>query len=116
MQSRRGKSISVIGAIDTWKGLTHYSIFEGSNSKITFKTFLEGLIGAIDKDTCTIVLDNLPIHHSKMVEELVKRTKHKLLFLPPYSCALNPIETLWSLVKREWRQLLLEHRSKVLSE
>jgi transposase len=35
--------------------------------------------------------------------------------LPTYSCELNPIETLWSLIKRKWRQNLF-HITEYLSQ
>ena len=31
----------------------------------------------------------------------------ELLFLPPASSVMNPIETLWAVIKRRWRQKLL---------
>ena len=31
------------------------------------------------------------------------------MFLPTYSCPLNPIERLWSLLKRKWCQYLQLH-------
>lgn len=34
------------------------------------------------------------------VDELLKRHNHEVLKLPPYHCDLNPIEKIWSLVKR----------------
>ncbi|KAH9638425.1 hypothetical protein HF086_007732 [Spodoptera exigua] len=35
-----------------------------------------------------------------VVDELLKRHNHEVLRLPPYHCDLNPIEKIWSLVKR----------------
>jgi hypothetical protein len=49
------------------------------------------------------VLDNLKVHKSKKLDEIYD-TDFKEMLLPPYSCALNPIERLWSLVKRQWQK------------
>ena len=47
------------------------------------------------------MLDNLRIHHSKKLNE-VYTNDFKEFFLPTYSSELNPIERLWSIVKRKW--------------
>ena len=52
-----------------------------------------------------VILDNLRIHHSKKLNE-VYDNDFKELFLPTYSSELNPIERLWSIVKRMWTQHL----------
>lgn len=48
---------------------------------------------------CTIVLDNAKFHKSPSTEKLVNRFDCELLFLPPYSPDLNPIEHTWSQLK-----------------
>ena len=48
-----------------------------------------------------VVLDNLRIHHSKKLNA-VYYNNFKKLFLPTSSSELNPIERLWSIVKRRW--------------
>jgi transposase len=50
-----------------------------------------------------LVLDNATFHRSKITEELVKGAGMELLFLPPYSPHLTPIEQLWANLKRFWR-------------
>ena len=37
----------------------------------------------------------------------------ELLFLPPYSPELNPIEKLWSQVKLQWRKSLMESQGMI---
>lgn len=49
-----------------------------------------------------IVLDNAAFHKSTTTVELVQAAGGKLLFLPPYSPHLNPIEKLWANIKRSW--------------
>jgi transposase len=36
-----------------------------------------------------------------------------LLYLPPYTCELNPIEQLWGLMKKYWRKEMMKYRGKV---
>ena len=47
-----------------------------------------------------IILDNFRSHHSKAVKESAESLNIKLIFLPPYSPDLNPIEFIWKSVKR----------------
>ena len=53
-----------------------------------------------------LVLDNHRAHHSKVACEFLVNKLWKVLFLPPYSSELNPIELVWSLMKRQWRKEL----------
>ena len=50
--------------------------------------------------TIRIVLDNFRSHHSKLVAETAELLDIQLIFLPPYSPDLNPIEFIWKSVKR----------------
>ena len=53
-----------------------------------------------------VVMDNLRSHHVKAVQELFAGNKHQLVYLPPYSPDLNPIEKMWSKMKsilRKWK-------------
>ena len=34
--------------------------------------------------------------------------KFEVMYLPPYSCCLNPIESSWALIKRKWVKLNVE--------
>jgi len=46
-----------------------------------------------------LVLDNATIHHVQSVLELIKEIGCLVLFLPPYSPDLNPIEETFSKIK-----------------
>ncbi|MEG4630554.1 transposase [Microcoleus sp. AR_TQ3_B6] len=46
-----------------------------------------------------IVMDNLPIHHAKTVETLIKSFGVNVNFLPPYSPDLSPLELCCSKIK-----------------
>lgn len=51
-------------------------------------------------------MDNMRSHHVKAVREILESKGIGLLYLPPYSPALNPIEKMWSKVKailRKWK-------------
>ena len=51
-----------------------------------------------------VVLDNLGSHKGKAVRSAIRNTGAKLLFLPPYSPDLNPIEQAFAKLKHWLRQ------------
>ena len=54
-----------------------------------------------DEKKITLILDQANYYRAKRVRALAKKLKIKLLYLPPYSPNLNPIERLWKFMKRE---------------
>lgn len=48
----------------------------------------------------TIILDNFQSHRSLVVRKRAEELSIRLVFLPPYSPDLNPIEYLWKSIKR----------------
>ena len=97
----RGPSISVIGGISRLRGLVHYDILTESNNSDHNEHFLIALKKKCQGSKTLIVLDNLRIHHAKKVQYIFDYNFQQM-FLPPYSSELNPIERLWSLLKRKW--------------
>lgn len=49
-----------------------------------------------------ILLDNVRFHHSLCVKELAKQRQWDLLYTPPYSPWFNPVEGVFSVVKRAY--------------
>ena len=52
-----------------------------------------------------LVLDNARIHQGAALRQAVEEAGCTLLFLPPYSPDLNPIELVWSWIKHLVRTL-----------
>lgn len=46
-----------------------------------------------------IIMDNMRTHHATAVTELAERLNIHILYLPPYSPDMNPIEKMWSKIK-----------------
>ena len=55
-----------------------------------------------DKKKIHVFFDNARYHHAKLVKEwvLTINSRIKLVFLPPYSPHLNPIERLWGVIHK----------------
>ena len=45
-------------------------------------------------------MDNASFHKSKRTKDLIESVGCKVIFLPPYSPDLNPIEKFWANMKR----------------
>ena len=57
------------------------------------------------------VMDNARFHKKKVLCELAKAAGCSILFLPPYSPDLNPIEHFWAWLKKKLRRILLSFDS-----
>jgi len=90
-------------------GVVHSEIRAGSFNRIQFKSYLGDLCatlhsrGIIDP---IFVLDNCPIHSREDLDELAIGAGIEYRFLPPWSPMLNPIEEVFSDLKRTVRGLL----------
>ena len=93
----------MIGALSLKQGLILLHVFAGSNNVDTFAPFIGELRGRCADSKTIVVMDNLPVHHSKRLHEYFDE-RFTAQFLAPQSCELNPIEKVWSLLKGEYRK------------
>ncbi len=97
--SNGGKNISLIGGMSIDGLIASLSIAGSVNTDVFLFYIQEVLIpqlwvGAI------VVMDNLPVHHASVVRETIEAVGAKVVFLPPYSPDLSPIELCWSKLKQ----------------
>lgn len=52
----------------------------------------------------TVIMDNAAFHKSPETRKLIESAGCRLLFLPPYSPDLNPIENTWHEVKSVFKR------------
>lgn len=93
----------LIGAVDPLTGRIHVAFSDTLKTK-QFQHFLEGLLSRYkDGGKILLVLDNARTHHSKALEPFLEANKNKLelLFLPPYSPDLNPMEWFWKFLRKQ---------------
>jgi transposase len=98
-----GDNISVIGAIRL-SGVVCQQSFRGAVATAQFLEFARGALCPALRPGDVVVLDNLGAHKAPAVKDAIEATGAQLVFLPPYSPDLNPIELCWSLVKLRLRQ------------
>jgi transposase len=64
-----------------------------------FEAFVEQVLARKLRPGDIVVLDNVGAHKPERIRELVRERGATILFLPPYSPDLNPIELAWSKLK-----------------
>lgn len=74
-------------------------VTEGPRNQLVFEGYVDWLLVPELKPGDTVIVDNLSSRKSAAVVESIAATGAKLLYLPPYSPDLNPIEKMWSKVK-----------------
>ena len=78
-------------------------VTDGPMNHLVFQGYVDWLLVPQLKVGDTVVMDNLSSHKSTTVAQSIEATGAKLLYLPPYSPDLNPIEKMWSKVKNYLR-------------
>lgn len=93
----------------TQDGILYSRVFEGSTDATVFEDFIRDLLPLCCKfpgPRSVLVMDNASIHGSRSVQNMCMNAGVQLLFLPPYSPDLNPIEEYFSelkaFIKRNW--------------
>jgi transposase len=98
-----GTRISTLGAM-TMNAMCSAMCFEGTLNGQVFLFFLEHFLCPLLRSGHIVILDNATAHLVEGVRELIESKGARLLYLPPYSPDLNPIELAWSKVKHYLRQ------------
>lgn len=91
-------NLTVVGAI-ALDGVRALMAYEGGTTKTAFLRFTrEALVPSLRRGDI-VVMDNLSSHYADGVRQAIEAAGCSLLYLPPYSPELNPIEHTWSKLK-----------------
>ena len=74
-------------------------IVDGPMNSRIFETWIETQLAPTLRKGDVVIFDNVAFHKSPRAEELIRANGAWLLFLPPYSPDLNPIEMAFSKLK-----------------
>ena len=85
------------------EGLIAPWVVDAPMNRIIFETYVETQLAPALKPGDVVILDNLSSHKSPRADELIRSRGAWLLFLPPYSPELNPIEMAFSKLKARLR-------------
>jgi len=91
-------------------GVVLSRVFQGRTDCAVFKDFSEQLLYDCNPwlgPNSVLILDNAPFHYSDKITQLCATAGVRLIYLPPYSPDLNPIEEYFSelkaFVRKGWK-------------
>lgn len=93
---------TLVGAVRL-DGPTAALAFDGATDGAAFETFVAEHVCPTLRRGDALIVDRLSAHRGAGVRRAVEAAGATLLYLPPYSNDLNPIEDMWSKVKGHLR-------------
>ena len=84
--------------------------FEGHCNRAVFEAWLEQFLLPTIEAGSVIVCDNATFHKGGRIQQLVEAAGCQLLYLPPYSPDMNPIEHQWFVLKNRMRKQIQSGR------
>ena len=108
----RVEKINMISSV-TMCGKCHYLCYKESMTQQLFIEYMEKLVEYNGRKVFFIV-DNLKVHHGKMVDEWLEEHSHKIrvFFTPAYSPEINPDEYLNHILKQNVHSGEIPHTQK----
>src|SRR5215212_4952609 len=93
-----GANVTLLACMSV-EGMGSSLAVEGPTTREVFETYLERLLAPSLCPGQVVVMDNLSSHRGGKVRELIEGKGCELLYLPPYSPDLNPIEEAFAKLK-----------------
>jgi transposase len=93
-----GENLTMLGALSA-SGVEALMTVNGATDGEVFLAFVREVLTPTLEPGDVVVWDNLGAHRSAAVRAVVEARGARLLFLPPYSPDMNPIERCWSKMK-----------------
>lgn len=98
------KTTTLIAALGI-TGMRCSTVVDGAINGDVFEAFVEQVLAPQLLPGDVVIMDNLSSHKRVRTRELIEATGARLVFLPPYSPDLNPIELIFAKVKQLLRSL-----------
>ena len=103
------KTTTLIAALDN-TGMRCATVVDGAINQQVFESFIAQVLVPSLHAGDIVVMDNLSSHKGPQVAKLVAAVGATVVYLPPYSPDLNPIEMAFSKLKQLMRSA--EHRTR----
>ena len=100
------KTTTLISALDQ-AGVRCSMTLDGAVNMLAFEAFVEQVLLPSLRPRDIVVMDNLSSHKGPRTSALIQAAQAELVYLPPYSPDLNPIELAFSKIKQSLRSLSL---------
>jgi transposase len=94
----RGKNTTLIASMSLF-GMGEAVCVRGATDAEVFEAYVERFLAPTLSEGQVVVMDNLGAHRPRRVRELIEKRGAELVFLPPYSPDLSPIEEAFSKIK-----------------
>ncbi len=107
-----GENITMLASLSL-SGIEAPMTINGAVDGIVFKVYVEQVLCPTLSKGDIVVMDNLPAHKVAGIKELIEAKGAKLVYLPPYSPDLNPIEKCWSKIKTYLRKAKARTRTEL---
>lgn len=104
-RARRSCRLNIISALDE-KQIKAPFVFEGNCTTEVFLSYAEQILVKTLVPGKTVIMDNASFHKSAKLKQIIEEANCHLLYLPPYSPDLNPIEHHWFGIKNAIRKLI----------
>lgn len=99
-----GSNLTMIGALGIG-GLDALMTIDGATDGDIFRIYVGKVLCPTLQPGDIVVMDNLGAHKVSGIREAIEGCKAKLIYLPPYSPDLSPIERCWSKIKTALRAI-----------
>lgn len=99
-----GKTTTIVSSVRT-DGTTVPQFLSGSLNGAIFKEYIEQHLVPTLRAGDIVVMDNLRSHKVNGIKEAIEKVGAHVLYLPPYSPDLNPIEQMWSKIEAFLRKV-----------
>jgi transposase len=108
-----GANVTLVSSMSL-EGMGASLAVEGSTTREVFEAYLEQVLAPTLKPGQIVVMDNLSSHKGPRVRALIERRGCELMYLPPYSPDLNPIEEAFAKLKALMRKAGARTREALL--
>ena len=96
------KILTILGAMSV-RGMVATMTVEAATDAEIFLAYLDHVLCPELRAGDVVVMDNLSSHKVEGVRQRIEQAGAELLYLPPYSPDLNPIEKAWAKLKQQLR-------------
>jgi transposase len=105
----RWKTTTLVAALGL-EGVRCATVVDGAINADIFEAFVQQVLAPQLRPGDLVVMDNLSSHKRPRPRQLIAAAGAQLLFLPPYSPDLNPIEMIFAKIKQLLRSLACRSR------
>ncbi len=85
-------------------GVSATALLEGAMDREAFQVYVQDFLAPTLRRGDIVVMDNLSVHKGTAIEAAIEARGARVVYLPPYSPDLNPIELCWAKVKAVLRE------------